>query len=235
MDREAEHTQLKEKDLNNLSLLDMLGYQNMDPVHLRRIFVLLLREIYSVPENLENPELKNPAIIYSEKETERTLDIDLDFLYDPERVAARPGIYVGLGPINFEKKVIGDDAGLSEDNSTRYYECMSNVALNIRHISTAPDFSYLLATQTLMALLSARNLLFSNLSGLAAMEPKQVAQIQLSDPEPEKEFRVDVVFNISFMFSWTTKLEGHRLKSIDPVFEPTSGVKGMTGYDCPSH
>ena len=206
MDRNVEHTQLKEKDLNNLSLLDMLGYQNLGPVHLRRIFLLLLREIYSTEENLENHELRAPAVIYSEKETERTLDIDLDFLYDPERVAARPGIYLGLGPINFEKKVIGDDAGLSEDNSTRYYECMGNVSLNIRHISTTPDFSYLLADQTLMSLLSTRSLLFSMLPGLAAMEPKQVTPIQLSDPEPEKEFRVDVVFLINFMFKFTASL-----------------------------
>ena len=86
-----------------------------------------------------------------------------------------------------------------------------------------------------MSLLSTRSLLFSMLPGLAAMEPKQVTPIQLSDPEPEKEFRVDVVFLINFMFSWTTKLEGHRLKSIDPKFDPVSGIKGMVGFDCPPH
>jgi hypothetical protein len=233
MDSELYHTLKKDQDLSELSVLDLLGYENLDPVQLRRIFLLLLRDVFSTEENYDNEELKHPPVIYSEKETLKTLDVELDFLYDPEKVGPRPGVYVGLGPINFEKKVIGDDAGFSYDNSTHYFTCLANTILQIRHVSTTPDFSYLLANHTTMSLLASRPFLLSNLPGLGAFEIQQINPVQLFDPDPVKEFKVDVIFKLVFSFSWSVSLEGHRLKSIETSLPFTAGT-GMTGFDCPA-
>ena len=133
-------------------------------MQLRRIFLLYLRDFFSHSANYESDDLREPEIIFSEKKTKKTLDVDLDYLYDAEEVAHRPGIFVGLGPMQFKRRVMGDSAGTSHDNSTRYYTNQAETTLNVRHVSTTPDFSFLLANETVRFFLSITEILFSNIA-----------------------------------------------------------------------
>ena len=230
MDNEADKTIKQEQNLDAHKLLDLLGYDYLNPVQLRRIFLLLFRELYSTIDNYSDEEdLKDPPIIYSDKLSKKTLDIDLDFIYDPDEIAQRPGIFIGLGPIQFQKKAIGDIHSHSEDNSKLHYSNFAVTSLHIRHVTTSPDFSYLLANQSVSMVLVLKEMLMNNMPGLAHIELQQISPLQLSDGDPTREFKVDAVFQLHFVFSWASTLEGHRLKEVSQTFKTGPDSRQMTG------
>jgi len=218
MNWDAYKSILKEQDLDSISILEKLGFTDLSPVELRRIFLLLTRSCFSTVDNYgegDADELKkDPPLIYSNNKYDKKIDVDLDFNYDAEEVGSRPGVYVGLGDIDFQRQVVGDFAGISVDNSTRYFASHSKTTLHIRHISTSPDLCYSLANITAGFYLGATDFLESSLPGLGDFQLAKISKIQFVDPDNEKEFRVDVIFSMLFLFAWQNFLEGHRLKEI---------------------
>jgi len=218
MNWEAYKAILRDGDLDEANILSKLGYEDLSPVDLRRIFLLLSRTCFSKVENYNNQdaaEIKDdPPLIYSDDKYEKKIDVNLDFIYDPEEVGVRPGVFVGLGPIQFERQVIDDFAGRSDDNSTRYFANISNTSLIIRHISTSPDLCYTLANITSGFYLGMIGLMKDSLPGLGDFHISSISNIQPVDPDRERQFKVDVTFSMSYMFAWTNYLEGHRLKEI---------------------
>ena len=83
-------------------LLDEEGF--LDPVRLRRIFLMLARYHFSSSGNYIDPELSD--IVYDDDSQKSTLDIDLDFTYDSEEIGRKPSIYIGTAPFQFQKQVV---------------------------------------------------------------------------------------------------------------------------------
>lgn len=208
---------LQTQNLDARSVLEKLRYQELTPIELRRIFLLFSRDCFSSVDNynhMSGYELTDPPIQYSVDKYKKNLDVELDYVYDGEEVNLRPAVFLGLDDIRFERQVIGDNAGFSEDNSTEYNTNLSNTNLIIRHISSSPDLSYALANTTAEYYLSISNLLLGGLPGLGDFKLAAISKIQLTDPERERNYRVDVVFSLAFMFAWSTTTEDQRLKEI---------------------
>jgi len=205
------------------SLLDKLSYDQLDPVQLRRVFLLLSRACFNSKDAYDlTSELKDPEIVYNDKASKRTIDVELDFLYDPEKVNEEPCVYVGLGDISFERKGVGDVSGISEDNSTYYYACESSVPLFLRHVSASPDMSYLLANHSLLFYLAMKRLLLSNIPGLGDIKLQTMSKVNINQVEQKRSFRTDVTFILSVIFSWASTSEDHRIKDIPFSIEQSS-------------
>ena len=100
------------------SKLQELKETSLDLVQLRRIFLMLTREHFSDAANYYRVEEMAP-IVYHEEPAKRTLDIDLDYIYDANEVEKKPSIYVGTGPVQFAKQVVDNYETASEDGSIR--------------------------------------------------------------------------------------------------------------------
>lgn len=218
MDHRVYKSLLQQKNLDTRSVLDKLGYKNMTPVELRRVFLLLTRACFSDVNNygtFSGSDLKDPELKYSHDKYVKNLDVELDYIYDPDEINVRPVVFVGFDNITFQRNVIGDVAGISEDKSTMYYANEAQTAVVFRHLSTSPDLSYSLANVTARFFLGATNLLRSEIPGLLDFKIASISKIQLPDPDRERVFRVDVAFGMNFSFVWSTHSEDQRLTSVE--------------------
>jgi hypothetical protein len=213
----------RESELEAKSVLEKIGYSYLSPTQMRRVFLLLTRACFSNTDLYDyDGDLRDPPVVYDSKSRKRTVDVELDYLYDPEKVAESPTVYVGFGDINFKRLVVGDDARFSEDRSRQYFSNHSNTILHLRHVSPSGDMSYLLADQSLAFYLAMRLLLLANIPGLGDLKAQQLSKINLTSAEKTRNFRVDVTFDLTTMFGWHSDLEGHRLKEASIQIDPTS-------------
>ncbi|NDB65719.1 MAG: hypothetical protein EB168_08640 [Euryarchaeota archaeon] len=210
-------------------ILERMGYTNVDMVNLRRIFLLSLRDLYYTERNFESKELRKDPVKWRENKTERTIEIELDFLTDPNSVNPLPAIYMGFSDLNFHRLVIGDAEGHSEDKSTSYFECIAKSQLSIRHITEAPDFSYMLANHTLSMFLVMRPHLVYQIPALRDMKPLQLSGVKLTEQTDPREYRVDVTFECDFGYSWSSVEEGHRLQESIITTAPSFGNPSLAG------
>lgn len=201
-------------DANRLepSLPELLadeGYVN--PVLLRRIFLLIFREHFSDPNNYGLDEIKD---LYYDGTEQSPLDIKLDFTYSSEDIGKKPAIYIGLGNFAFKNQVIDDYAGSSADNSTIYSTTQGTTNIIIRHLSMSSDLSLALATQSLHLAGGIRNLIVENFPSLLDYSVSSLTPPALVDPEKIKIFQSNLTLNIAFNMTWTTTIEGLRIKTI---------------------
>ena len=207
--------EFRTSELDTNSILGKLGYDYLNPTQLRRTFLLLTRACFRSTDFTDfDGDLANPPIVYDENPKKRTLDVELDYLYDAEKVGEVPSIYVGLGDVNWTRQVIGDYAGHSEDNSQMFSADRADTMLHLRHIAESGDMAYLLANQSMTFYLAMTRLLMSNIPGLGSFRTKQLSKINLVQQEETRHFRVDLMFDITIMFGWHDILEGHRLKEV---------------------
>ena len=139
---------------------------------------------------------------------------DRDYIYDGEEVNMRPAVYVGFDNVMFERQVLGDSGGYSEDNSTAHQAGLSKTNLILRHISPSPDLSYALADTSAEYYLALTHMLQRSMPALGDFRLNTISKIQMIDPDRERSFRVDVVFSLVFMFAWNIVSEDQRLKDI---------------------
>ena len=225
--------QLQEKvratSLQYESLLAQVGYSNVDMVNLRRVFLLALRDVYYTERNFDSNELKRDPVRWRKDVTERTIDIELDHLSDPNNVAPRPAIYIGFTNVNFNRMVIGDHEGFSEDNSTEYLECMAATEFVLRHVSNAPDFSYMLGNHSLAMFLLLRKHFLSEIPSLSDVRPLQISGIKLVQKDDRREYQVDVRLALTLNHGWAQHQEGHRLKEVGLTTEPSADLSHLVG------
>lgn len=206
----------QESNLDAKSILEKIGYRELSPLELRRVFLLLSRSCFSSVEgynNLSGYELTDPPVTHSDDKYANKINVELEYVYNPEEVNSRPSVFIGLGDVQYERQVVGDIAGASDDYSTTYYAGQSQTQLAVKHISTSPDLCYAMADQTVKFYLAIKPLLES-LPGFADLRLGTISKVRIIDPDRERNFQVDVIFPIVFMFAWTTRTEDQRLKEI---------------------
>ena len=159
-------------------------------------------------------DLNYPPVIYSDDPKKRKVDVELDYLYDSEKVSEEPSVYVGFGDIKFKKLGVGDISRISQDNSHTTYTNQSDMQLHLRHVSPSADMSYLLANHSAGFFLAMKVLLLNNVPGLVDIRIENISKVNLTQVEKSRSFRTDVIFGLTVMFSWTTTSEDHRLKDV---------------------
>lgn len=201
-------------EFNLTKLLEDEGF--LDPVRLRRIFLLLTREHFSNPENHINNYLLDYK--YTDEPATRSLDVDLDFTYDTEEIGKKPAIFVGTGPFAFKKQVINNSIEDSQDDSAHFFSTQCTTSIKIKHVTTAADLSMLLATQSLNFFGCIREHLMGLIPGVLQYEITQLSPPTLIEATKIRIFQCDLDIALAFDTLWSSYVESHRIKDI--IFEP---------------
>tara|TARA_B100000579_G_scaffold300828_1_gene250769 strand:- start:17857 stop:18498 length:642 start_codon:yes stop_codon:yes gene_type:complete len=197
-------------DLSELLEASLLGFA--DPVLLRRIFLLHARDLFSDPDNYGNyDELKE--LLYTDNKSTRTLDIDLDFIYDSEEISKKPAIYVGTGPIQFEKQVIDNSAGAPQDGVS-VTTLQAKTSIQIKHVSNQADVSLMLGGISTNYFGAIRDTMFNNFPNVLRYEIKELSGPSLIEGTKIRSFQTNLSIDLAFDALWSTVRESHLIKSV---------------------
>jgi hypothetical protein len=193
----------------------------LDVVQLRRVFLMLAREHYSNVKNyygvraLSGSESKKIIPLkYSDTSSERTLDVDLDYVYDPKEVGKKPSVYVGVGNIDFKKQVLDNYKSQSEDTSSTFHTTQAATNITIKHIATSPDVALQLGVQSMHFFAGVRTLMMTAMPNIKMYDLRQLSDVKMVDPNKVRVFYVDLSIVMAFDTDWETRIESHRIKDI---------------------
>ena len=203
------------------SELAKLKESSLDVVQLRRVFLMLAREHFSNIKNYFKVAALSGAesskiipLKYSDAIEERTLDIDLDYVYDPDEVGKKPSVYIGVGAIQFKKQVLDNFKSQSVDSSSIYHTTQAQTTVSIKHISSEPDVSLQLAVQSMHFFAGIRTLMMSAMPNISFYDLGQLSDVQMVDPSKIRVYYVDLSVSMAFDTDWETDIESHRIKDI---------------------
>ena len=197
-------------DLSDLLEESLLGIS--DPVVLRRIFLLHARELFSDPANYANyNELKE--LIYTDEKSTRTLDVDLDFVYDSEEISKKPAVYVGTGPINFEKQVVNNSAGRPSDG-VFITTMQARTSISVKHVSNHADVALMLGALSANYFGAIRSSIFDNFPDILRYEIKQLSGPNLIEGTKIRSFQTNLTIDLAFDALWSIVQESHLIKSV---------------------
>ena len=202
------------------------GAYQLDPVSLRRVFLLLLRNHYASPDtNFGNVPDVFKKFRYSDIDAERVLNVDLDYLFPSHNIGKCPAVYVGVGDIQLDNvQVLDKFAGYSEDRSITKSSDTAVTTVEVIHRTESPDEALALGMVTLSFLKGMRQVLQRKL-GLHAMLVSGLSKPHLvkgTDGNEEQEYQAGVSARIAFPADWETNIESHRLKKVS--FDLGTGV-----------
>lgn len=190
------------------------SYQ-VDPLTLRRIFLLLTRNHFAQPSYFGNVPPSFKDLFYDDDLKKTKVRIELDYNYDWETSHVPNGIFVGVGDVVTTKNVLDSYAQATEERSGREYVDSDKVRVTISHVSKSPDASLQMGIISKGFYQGMRQLIKQRL-GLRGYQV-----VGLSEPKPIKKgdeikyYRTDLVIELLINSAWVTLLESHRIKKIN--------------------
>lgn len=203
--------------MSSQSILDICSEDNIqiDPITLRRIFLILIRNHYAEPiNNFGGIPDSFKTFKYSDDPKERTLDIQLDYNYDSKKLDQKPCIYLGFGNFDFSKQVINNYMGNNEDHSNTEFCNATKVNCTIKHISAKADEALMLGVISAAFFRGIATTIRETLR-LRGFEVVQLTQPRVSDASTDTQFTVDLHMTLLYSSNWQTYSESHRIKKIN--------------------
>ena len=188
--------------------------------NLRTIFLLLTRAHYSDSKNFGYLEEQLKCAVWSSEHSKSALEIDPSYQYDINRDNRKPGIYVGVDqPSQFSKVDLNSRQGNIPDNSGFFSGQLLRTAISFIHVFESADQALLAADCTASFFVGIKESLRNKLN-LSSFEPISISPPALVEKTPERFFRVDATFGISYNYSVLVNIESHRLKKFAIEFTP---------------
>lgn len=188
--------------------------------NLRTIFLLMTRAHYSDSKNFGYLEEQLKCMVWDPEHSKSTIEIDPSYQYDINRDNRKPGIYVGVDqPCQFSKVDLNSRQGNIPDNSGFFSGQILRTAISFIHVFESADQALLAADCTASFFVGIKESLRNKLN-LSSFEPISISPPALIEKTPERFFRVDVTFGISFNYSVLVNIESHRLKKFAIEFAP---------------
>lgn len=188
--------------------------------NLRTIFLLMTRAHYSDPKNFGYLEEQLKCMVWTPEHSKSALEIDPSYQYDINRDNRKPGIYVGVDqPCQFSKIDLNARQGNIPDNSGFFSGQLLRTAISFIHVFESADQALLAADCTTSFFVGIKESLRNKLN-LSSFEPISISPPALIEKTPERFFRVDATFGISFNYSVLVNIESHRLKKFAIEFIP---------------
>ena len=182
---------------------------------LRRIFLLLMRFHFSDSNNYGDLREVLKSLVWTEKEETTAMDVELLGVFNPSILVRRPAVYVGFRDMKFDKKVVADYAGQSEDTATRYLVKIVDTQLVVRSVAADEDMVSAMSDTALAFLFGMRDMLFRKLQPqMRAMDVAEMTDPKLVEKAPERRFQCDVITALNFNYSISTNLESHPVKKV---------------------
>ncbi len=159
-------------------------------------------------------------MVWDPEHSKSSLEIDPSFQYDMNRDNRKPGIYVGIDqPCTFSKIDLNSKQGTIPDNSGFFSGQLMRTAVSFIHVFESADQALLAADCTASFFVGIKDSLRNRLN-LSSFEPISISAPALIEKTPERFFRVDVTFGLSFNYSVLVNIESHRLKKIAIELDP---------------
>ena len=190
--------------------LKLLCHIRKTPIVLYGMFVELLRQFYSDPDN-------SPIDVCATWDPNKTLTkvwIDTEYKWEDEVVEFRPAIYVKLGDIQYQSLTGKADGYMYMDveEGERHYSRDGVGIVQLMHVGTQKGEA--------VALAGATHEFFDAFAGVIrddfcfrTLEVSSVSPLQL-DKESKERYRSVVNVRIGFEDTWVIKLESPKLKRI---------------------
>jgi hypothetical protein len=109
--------------------------------------------------------------------------------------------------------------GTIPDNSGFFSGQLLNTAVSFIHVFESADQALLAADCTASFFVGIKESLRNKLN-LSSFEPISISPPALIEKSPERFFRVDATFGISYNYSVLVNIESHRLKKFAIEFAP---------------
>lgn len=203
---------------NELKSLHECLNEPLNGSNLRTLFLLLTRVHYSDPKNYGYLEEQLKCFWYDSDKMKATLQVELSQEYDLNKDNRRPAVYVGLDrPFEFKKIDIGHKQSSLDDNSASNLGNVVTTSVALIHVAETMDQALLLADSSASFLIGIGEVLRQKLN-LASFEAVSISPPAMLEPAPERFFRVDVIFGLSFSYSVRANIESHRLKKFAMEF-----------------
>lgn len=186
--------------------------------NLRSVFLLLTRAHFSTSKNYGYLEPQLSCVEWNTDPFKSTLAVELSQEYERSKNQNTPAVYVGFDqPFSFKKIDLSDNASDHTDNSGRVMGVLTTAALSLIHVAPTMDMALLLADSSASFFLGTRDSVAQRLN-LIAFDPISISPPVMVDKGPERNFRVDVTFGLSFNYVINANIESHRLKKFAMEF-----------------
>lgn len=201
---------------SEIGILDWCAsaYQ-VDPLTLRRIFLLLTRNHFAQPNFFGNVPEPFRRLTYDDDPKKAAVRIELDYNFDWETAQAANAIFIGVGDVTSNKQVMDSFEAGNEDLSGRKNVDTDRTRVTISHLSKDADSALAMGIVSKGFFQGMRQLIKQQL-GLRGYQV-----VGLSEPKEIKKgdeidyYRVDLVIDLVINSAWTTILESHRIKKIN--------------------
>lgn len=198
-------------------LLEHCANFALGPVSLRRVFLLMTRIHFSDANNYGPQKEALANFVWHKDANLRKLNIELDYIFDAKRADLFPGVYVGVGDIDYKQKVTDNRDSSTEDRSGTNRVMEGATTIILRHASQQPDECLQLAELSFGFYTGIREMLMDKMR-LSSMDVRRLSTPRFFTPdsstEADRKFCADIIMGISFNASWTTFCESHRIKTI---------------------
>lgn len=183
----------------------------IDPYSIRKVFIILLRNFYSDPDNYKNmPNAFNKYIYTTGKDS--SLKIEGDFRGNINDTQNSPGIYISAGPFQFKKDMVDNFAGNEIRNETTQRSMNVTAQINFNHIANDPDDVVILTTLTSAFLLTVSDIIRSTMN-IKSLELNQILPVQLISGESAiSVYSSSVVAVAQYENSWGVSMESNKIK-----------------------
>lgn len=188
--------------------------QSLDPIVLRRVFLLAARSLFSDAKNYGEYAEELSRFVYSEDKVKSTLDVELDYLYNPEKLSPRHAVYVGITDFDFKSEYLNHHMTTSEDGASVVLGQPTTTGVVIRCVTPMPDEALRLSTVSMSFLLGMRRMFMEQLE-LSRFDLQKVTAPALIDKAPTALYVSTAAAALAFNFEVTSYVEGHRIKTFD--------------------
>jgi hypothetical protein len=197
--------------------LDAFSNIVLGAVNLRRIFLLLTRLHFSDSSNYGAMKEELSKFVWSKDPKLSRIFIGLDYVFDIVKSDQFPGVFVGVGDLDFQQKVIQNLSGITEDKSGSENVIEGTTTIIIRHASLSPDEALALADLSFGFYTGVRQFLVSRMK-LNALTVNRLSTPRFFNidgtEKADKKFCADLILGIAWDASWTSFVESHPVKKI---------------------
>lgn len=209
-------THITHPQANELGLLEYCGtsYQ-VDPLSLRRIFLLLTRNHFAQPNYFGRVPEPFRELQYDDDPKKSRVRIELDYNFDWETAQTPNGIFIGVGTVQSTKGVLDSFERSNDDRSGRENVDTDKVRVTLSHVSKSADAALQMGVISKGFFQGMRQLIRQRL-GLrgyqvtALSEPKEIKKGDELD-----YYRVDLAIDLIINSAWETVIESHRIKKVN--------------------
>ncbi len=182
---------------------------------LRGFFTRTLRQHYQSREHVRFLAEELECLVYGDN-----LSIEVGNTSAKGDAIKSNAIFINLAPVSL--RPAGQDGGviMNDDRSRAHRHYLATTQLVVTHVSDSLDLASNMAEST-AAFLTAATEQFRQQRVFEKFSPAIIGAAQPHDRENRPSgFRVDCVFDLSYLYHVVTTLESHRLKRVTLMVEP---------------